>query len=208
MARVGYILDPQDHPAAQDGPTRAHLAAFFEHLFPAGQKGQPHAGYAILAHSPQLALGIARLSDTIIYDVEWTKRRDLRELANQTLNLHFKCDFSFRAHLGIAQAAGVSLEQQAAIPYWRTSSLFNDEERLVIEYTEACVRGDVPEELFARVAQRFGDRGAVEFTVAVAWWSFWAMILNATGAVFEPERALPLPKDYASELGGGAPEAS
>ena len=37
-----------------------------------------------------------------------------------------------------------------------------------------------PDELFARVVERFGEKGAVEFTTVVAFWSFWALFLNAT----------------------------
>ena len=29
---------------------------------------------------------------------------------------------------------------------------------------------------------KFGEKGAVEFTTVVAFWSFWALFLNATGA--------------------------
>ena len=67
------------------------------------------------------------------------------------------------------------------MPYWRTASLFDDEQRLVIEYAEAVTSGEVPKALFSRVVERYGDKGAVEFTAAVAWWSFWAMMLNAAG---------------------------
>jgi len=35
----------------------------------------------------------------------------------------------------------------------------------IIEYTLACVSGDVPEELFARVVAQYGEKGAVEFTI-------------------------------------------
>jgi alkylhydroperoxidase family enzyme len=77
------------------------------------------------------------------------------------------------------------MELLAAIPYWRTTSLFNTEQRLVIEYTNAVVAGDVPAELFARVVAQYGEKGAVEFTTAIAWWSFWAMFLNATRPEFD-----------------------
>jgi alkylhydroperoxidase family enzyme len=167
----------------------------FEHLFPGSGEGEPHAGYAVLAHAPATALHIARMSDHVIGELAWAQRRDLRELATQTLNLHYKCDFSFHSHLGLAQLAGITLEMQAAIPFWRTSSLFDDEQRLVIEYTLACVTGDVPEDLFAHVVARFGEKGAVEFTVTVGWWSLWAMLLNATRPEFSADRSQPLPKD-------------
>lgn len=195
MARVNYVFAPEDHPDAADPATRRQLDALFAHLFPGGAAGAPHAGYGILAQSPALALAIGQCADTIIKDTPWTQRAELRELAIQALNLHYRCDFSFHAHLPIAQRHGISAEQQAAIPYWRTSPLFDEEQRLVIEYTLAVVTGAVPEALFARVKAAFGERGAVECTVAIGWWALWAMLLNATAPDFVPERAQPLPKD-------------
>lgn len=200
MARVTEIFRPEDHPQAGDPATRADLAALWAHLLPGEEQGALHAGYAILAHSPRLALAVAQMADTVIGDIGWTRRRDLRELAIQALNLHLRCDFSFHAHLPIAEGAGITLEQQAAVPYWRTSPLFDDEQRLVIEYTMACAAGPVDEPLFERVKTRFGEAGAVEFTVTIGWWVLWAILLNATSPVFRAERAQPLPKD-SSELG-------
>ena len=206
MARVQYIFSPDEYPGDPDPAIKQGLAALFDHLFPGEQKGQPHAGYAVLAHSPHLALSIARMTDCVLGEIEWTQRRDLRELAVQALNLHYRCDFSFQAHLQLAQLSGITLEQQAAIPYWRTSELFDDEQRLVIAYTLATVSGDVPAELFQQVVDRYGQKGAVEFTVTVAWWALWAMLLNATRPEFSPERSQPLPKD-SRELDSYVPEA-
>ena len=206
MARVQSVFRPDDYPGAPDEATRKDLAALWEHLFPDGRRGEPHAGYAILAQSPRLALHIARMSDCILNEIGWTQRRDLRELAVQALNYHYKCDFSFRAHLKLAELSGISLEQQAAMPYWRSSGLFTGEQKLVIEFTLACVSGDVPGELFARAVAQFGEKGAIEFTVTVGWWSLWAMLLNATGPEFSAERSQPLPKD-ARELAAFDPSS-
>lgn len=195
MARVPYIFRPEDYPGNPDAETREGLADLFGHLFPGDSKGEPHAGYAVLAHSPRLALAVAKMTDCIIGEIGWSQRRDLRELAVQTLNYHYKCDFSFQAHLNFARLSGISLEQQAAIPYWRTSGLFDAEQKLVIEYTLACIVGDVPEELFGRVVAQYGEQGAIEFTMTVAWWASWAMLLNATRPEFSAERSQPLPKD-------------
>lgn len=195
MARVKCIFRPEHHPGFSDPGTRADLEALWRQLFPGGEQGEPHAGYAVLAQSPRLALGIARMADCILEDIGWTQRRDLRELSVQTLNMHYRCDFSFEAHLTYAQLSGISLEQQAALPYWRTSALFDDEQRLVIEYTLACVAGEIPADLFTRVVERYGEAGAVEFTVTVGWWALWAMLLNATRPAFSPDRSQPLPKD-------------
>lgn len=183
MPRVKAVHKPSDYPGSPDEATRKDLAELFGHLFPNAENPEidnAHSGIAIAALNPKLALNLAKISRFIATEMPWCRRADLRELAIQTLNLHFKSDFSFQTRLPHAQAAGIGLDLLAALPYWRTSSLFNEEQRLVIEYTSAVVTGDVPAELFRRVAEKYGEKGAVEFTSVVGFWSFWAMLINAT----------------------------
>jgi alkylhydroperoxidase family enzyme len=54
---------------------------------------------------------------------------------------------------------------------WEASSLFDDVERLVLEYADAMtITGrEVSDELFARVRERFDDDAIVELTEIVAW---------------------------------------
>jgi hypothetical protein len=183
MARVTGLYKPADYPADADETTKKDIKALFDYMCP-GQSNpaiEPQeGGFAIVAQNPKLALELGKLAMYIAMEMPWCKRFELRELTVQTLNLFFKCDFSFQTHLPHAIENGVSAELQAAIPYWRTTSLFNDEQKLVIEYTFAVTGNDVSDELFARVVKQYGEKGAVEFTTAIAWWSFWAMILNAT----------------------------
>jgi alkylhydroperoxidase family enzyme len=183
VTRVTAVYKPSDYPGTPDEATGRELAELFQYLFPQvaePQIDQRHAGLAIAAQNPKLALHLAKLSGFIAGELPWCHRRDLRELAIQTLNIYFKSDYSLNARVPNAVAAGIGADLQAALPSWRTSQLFNDEQRLIIEYTEAVVRGAVPAELFARVVANFGEKGAIECTTLVAFWSFWAMFLNAT----------------------------
>jgi alkylhydroperoxidase family enzyme len=202
-ARITPVFKPSDYPGPVDEQTRKDLADLFEQLFPGlpDPKPEPHFGFALFARSPRLCMAILGLFDYIVRQMPWAQNREQRELAVQALNLHFKCDFSFQAHLVYAEAHGISLEKQAAIPFWRTSTIFNDEEKLIIEYTLATVKGEVSDELFARVVRQYGETGAIEFTTAIAWWSLWAMVLNATAPEFSFENARPLPTDKSRELG-------
>lgn len=179
--RIKGIYEPGDYP-----PDNAELqkdgAALFAHLFPGEENPRidaHHAGNAIMAHSPKLALHFAQLSRFMALDLGWCRRTDLRELAFATLNLKLKSAYSFESRRGAAEAAGIGPALLAAIPDWETASVFDDEQRLVIAYTQAVVSGEVPEALFARVRDHFGEQGAVEFTAVVGFWSCWAMILNA-----------------------------
>jgi len=57
------------------------------------------------------------------------------------------------------------------VSHWEASPLFDDIERLVLEFSDAMtVTGrDVSDELFTRVRERFDDDAIVELTEIVAW---------------------------------------
>lgn len=177
MARVDLIRAPGDTPAPD-------LADLFAALFPGNPApafNDAHSLMAVLAHSPKLALPAARLSAAVVLDSAWGQRAGLRELAFQTLGHHFGDTFSTTARRPNAEATGLTAEQLAAIPDWRDSSLFDPEQQLVIEYTLTVVTGRVPEDLFARMVARYGEREAIECTAAIGFWSFWAMVAGAAG---------------------------
>lgn len=183
MPRAKLVYRPDDFPGPVDDEKREQIDAVFEHM--KGFSGKPEipgtaGAFAIVARDPKLALLLLQLSDYMTKECAWTtERRDLRQLMIQTLNLHFRCDFNFQSHLSSAERDGISAELQASIPYWEVTTIFNDEQRLVVEYTFAALKGEVTDELFARVSDRFGEPGALEFTNAIAWWSFWAIVAGA-----------------------------
>ena len=177
MFRTTPVFRASDHPDHDDPETAGELAELFG-LFAWETLRAEQSGFAILARSPRLTRHLVETSRFIASEMAWCQRHDLRELLIQTVNQHLACSASFHAHLGHAQQAGISAEQQAAIPFWATSPLFDDEQRLVIEYTIAVASSRVDDALFARVCAAFGEQGAIEFTTAVGWWVFWAAILN------------------------------
>lgn len=185
MANVTLINRPDDYPGIPDAQTQTDLDALFEKLFPGNPEGQideNHAGMAIAAHSPKLAMQLGATSGVIAGQLGWSQRKQLRELAIHAVNLHFKSDYSVSSRRHIAEACGVSAEQLAELNQWRTSPLFDDEQRLTIEYAYAVAASEVSEDLFARVEARWGEREAVECTALIGFWAFWALFLNATGA--------------------------
>lgn len=183
MARITLINRPADYPGTPDAATREALDELFATMFP-GQSDpafdEAHAGMAIAAHNPKLALALGRISGLIAGQLGWCQRTDLRELAIQRLTRHFHSDYSWQSRLHHAEVAGLTPEQLADVATWRASAHFDADQRLTLEYTEAAVAGTVPDDLFARLKARFGETGAVECTTLIAFWSFWAMLLSAT----------------------------
>ncbi len=178
MARVKPVHRASDY---QGDP--AEISTLFATLFPGVEAPAfdgNHDGMAIAALNPKLALVLAQTSRFLALDLAWCARADLRELAILTVNLWYKSTYSLQSREATVRACGISDAMAAAVPDWRGSDLFDDEQRLVIEYSQAVVTGDVPAALFDRVVAAFGETGAVEFTSVVGFWSFWAMFLNAT----------------------------
>lgn len=181
MSRITPVSRPDEHPDPALGPDVADL---FTALFPgnpAPEFDAAHGLMAVLAQSPKLALPASRLSAAVFRDTAWGQRAALRELAFQVLGQHFGDSFSTAARRPHALAAGLTEAQLAAIPAWRKAGLFDEEQQLVIEYTQAVVTGRVPEDLSARMMARYGERETVECTAAIGFWSFWAMVAGAAG---------------------------
>ena len=71
----------------------------------------------------------------------------------------------------MGSAIGISDEKLLALTDWEASALFDEVERLVLEYADAItITGrDVSDELFGRLRAQFDDDAIVELTEIVAW---------------------------------------
>lgn len=186
MSRIKPVYKPSDHPN-QDEQTREDLAELFGFLAPGVAEPEidkGHTGTAIAAHSPKFALNLSKLTAHVALGLGWSQRKDLFELAVQAVHLHFKCDFSFAARIPKAEPTGLGMDRLAALPFWRTSSLFDEEQRLVVEYVEAVASGDVSDDVLARVKARWGETGAIELAAVIAAFSAWAMLINVARPEF------------------------
>ncbi len=66
---------------------------------------------------------------------------------------------------------GVSEEKILALPDYATSPLYDDTERVALEYADAMtITGrDVSDDLFARLSAVYDDDAIVELTAVIAW---------------------------------------
>jgi alkylhydroperoxidase family enzyme len=71
----------------------------------------------------------------------------------------------------VGSALGLSDEKLLALADWAASPLFDEMERLALEYADAMTYSDrdVDDELFARARAAFGDDALVELTATIAW---------------------------------------
>ena len=66
---------------------------------------------------------------------------------------------------------GVSVEKIDALPRYATSPLYDEAERVALEYADAMtITGqDVGDELFTRLRRHYADDALVELTAIIAW---------------------------------------
>ena len=83
----------------------------------------------------------------------------------------------------MSRKAGVTDEQILALPEFRSSSLFTEEEKAALEYSEEMSKTpvEVSDELFARVKQHFNDNQIVELTASIAFENYRARFDHALG---------------------------
>ena len=71
----------------------------------------------------------------------------------------------------MSSGLGVSDEKIDALPDYASSELYDETERVALEYADAMtITGhDVSDELFARLHERFDEDALVELTATIAW---------------------------------------
>jgi AhpD family alkylhydroperoxidase len=109
----------------------------------------------------------------------------------------------------LAQKSGIPEDTLRELSNWRTSSAFDQVDRLVLEYAEAMTRTpvDVSDELFAQLREHFDERQIVELTMALGLENLfsrtnWALGIHGEG--FSEGMYCVRPEATAVEAGVGA----
>ena len=107
----------------------------------------------------------------------------LKAFAHMAVASHVGC--SFCLDLGYFQAnhEGLDLEKAREVPVWRTSSVFSDLEREVMDYAEAISNAPptVTDEQAERLLQQLGSAGLLELTAFIGLANFYSRMNIALG---------------------------
>jgi len=108
------------------------------------------------------------------------KLKGLAELRVATL---VGCPFCIDIGSAVGRKSGISVGQSANLSKYRSDVNFSDLERLVLEYADAMTQTpvEVPDELFTRLRECFGEVELVELTSAIAWENYRARFDHAFG---------------------------
>lgn len=122
----------------------------------------------LYAHAPRLLIGYGLMEGATAKLNRVAERlKVLAELKAATLT---SCEYCIDIGSQIARRAGISEEQLLALPRYRDSDLFDELEKLVIEYSVgmSATPVDVSDELFAQLRSHFDDAQLVELTNVIA----------------------------------------
>ncbi len=120
------------------------------------------------ANNPKLGFMVHRITDYYMSASPLNHR--IRELMILLLTKRWNCSY-YDHHLTMCQGCGVSLEQARAIGEYKTSPLFTDDERLMLQYAEELFStGTVDDELFHKTRALMGKAEHYDYTCVIGWW--------------------------------------
>jgi alkylhydroperoxidase family enzyme len=130
----------------------------------------------MVAHSEASVREFVRLGSKLIIKPHLKPR--YRELAILKIAQIHGVNYEWAHHVPIAMQTGVTLEQIKQLGNWRDSSLFTNEEKTILKYTEEVSKENQPkEETFAAASAFLDHASLVELTLSIGFWGMVARFL-------------------------------
>jgi 4-carboxymuconolactone decarboxylase len=118
----------------------------------------------------------------------------MTELAIVMIARHLDCAYEWSVHARLAREAGVADEIVSAINAGVEPIFADSDQALMFSFVDGLLRkNDVPDALFERFRTRFGERGVVEVTALMGYYTLVGHLLNAVR--FAPNGGPPLKLD-------------
>jgi AhpD family alkylhydroperoxidase len=139
----------------------------------------------LVAHHPRLLWGYGQMEQSFASShLVDAALKDLAQLRVATL---IGCPFWIDIGSAVSRKSGVTPEKLEELPSYRTSSLFSESEKLVLEYADAMTQTpvEVADALFAKLREKFTDAQLVELTATLAWENYRARFDHAFGVEAE-----------------------
>jgi 4-carboxymuconolactone decarboxylase len=176
---------PPEDVAAEELADHEHVVERTDRVH--GADGPAAQYFGALLHSPPLAASLTRLGTEVRRGALRGTYTDAdRELMDIALAVALGSNAILPIHIPDALAVGVRPEAVEALLARRDEDL-TDEERRLVSYAREVVTGAVSDDSYAGLRDRFGERGAVEFTVLVGFLLMTIRLWQAFG--------LPEPSD-------------
>lgn len=163
MARLPYA-DPEEMP---DG---------YEELLVSSLQGRPINAYRVLGTNPEILRGERAFAATLWNDTGLDPRR--RELVILAVAREMDSPYEWHQHVRIAPNEGVTRDEIEAIAAGRTDR-FDPDERVLMEYAVAVIRGRVDDALHEEIAARYAESTVVGIALLAAGYQLVARFLDA-----------------------------
>jgi 4-carboxymuconolactone decarboxylase len=168
MARIATIQKKEDL-APEHQPVYDSIAA---------SRGVVGGPFLALLHSPELAQRTAHLGSFIRFESSLDHK--LIELAALATARELECKHEWIAHVNHAQKAGIPIETIRAIHQKKGPEHFSSEDAQIISYVQELLREHRASEVtFQALYGRLGEKGLVELTATIGYYSMVACTLNA-----------------------------
>ncbi len=154
----------------------------------AGKRGRVPAPLVAWLESPVLADRAQKLGEFVRYETSLAPR--LSELAILVVARHWTAQFEWTAHKAEALKAGLDPEIIDDIANRRAPRFKNVDEPVIYEFSVALLQTHgVPEDLYRRAVETFGQRAVVELVGILGYYTLISMTLNTFE--IQPEGSVP-----------------
>jgi alkylhydroperoxidase family enzyme len=167
MARIRLLEKPEVAPAFKEMYERSE------------EQGRPVLNVVkLLANCPQIGPEYFRFAGSILRGENVPMK--LRELATLRVGKLNGSDYEFDHHIPLGLRGGLSRDQIDGLGDWEGSSLFDDEERLVLRFTDEMARDNaVSDETFGLLRERFSEHDVLELALVIGYFLMLCRILVA-----------------------------
>jgi alkylhydroperoxidase family enzyme len=134
--------------------------------------------FKVMAHCPRVGREFLRLGNAILFSGSLPPK--LRELAILRVGDLAEATYEWTQHVPLGLEAGLTGEQVKTLHRWKDSSLFGNQERAVLQYTDEVAQNiRVSEETFKAVRAFLTEEQVVELTTTIGYYGMVSRILEA-----------------------------
>jgi alkylhydroperoxidase family enzyme len=138
----------------------------------------PHAG-------PALAQGFLGMGGALLRENQIDSQ--LREIAILRVGILSQASYEVHQHKRVARNVGLSDAKIAALEVGADTSVFNELERLVLQFTDVVFHDvKAPDELFNAVSSRLGFRQTAELVLTIGFYMLVSRFLENFEVDIEP----------------------
>jgi len=160
--------------------------------FAAERKTPVFGPFVPLLRSPEVMLRAKAMGDYLRYKSVLPPQ--LNEFAILITARHWTQEYEWALHQPIAVKSGLKTEITQALAEGRRPQGMSADEEMIYEFsTELHQNQSVSDATYTRVRAKFGEQGIIDLIGVNGYYTFLAMVLNATRTALPKGTAPPLP---------------